>query len=249
MSLLKFTATRTLLFWYKIPATFLTIMCKTHTSTIIKLLNVTLINMKAVIFDLDETLINSKKVHINVTDQVLKEMGIKGNIKSIFGQREDDILKTSFPNLSSRKRKLIQKMKRKLYIKNIHKVKLFPYAKLVLKKIKKRFKLCILTSNSDIETKAILKQHKFPKFDMVVSLGHVKSNKTKGLRKILKTLHLKKNEVLYVGDSDFDIKAAKDLGVKIIVNTAFHTPRLIKKADFVIKDLRKVLKIVNKVGR
>ena len=203
--------------------------------------------MKAVIFDLDETLINSKKVHIAVTDLVLKKLGIKGQIKSIFGQREDDILKASFPNLSSKKRKLIQDMKRKLYVKNINKIKIFPYAKSVLEKVKKRFKICILTSNSSMETKAILKKCKFPKFKMVVSLGHVKSNKTKGLRKILKTLHLKKNEVLYVGDSDFDITAAKSVGVPIIVNTSYHTARLIKKADFVIKDLREVLKIVSNV--
>jgi len=49
---------------------------------------------------------------------------------------------------------------------------------------------------------------------------------------------------LYVGDSYYDIRAAKTAGIRIILNTYVYKAEESRNADFIAKDLKEVKRII-----
>jgi beta-phosphoglucomutase-like phosphatase (HAD superfamily) len=117
--------------------------------------------MKVVIFDLDKTLIDSAKIHRTAIKEVLKEKGFDiSKFEFIHGATSKDEI---FHNISNRDKKLLERLvvkKRRLVVKLAYKTKPLPYAIPILKKLKKKMKVCLLTSNSKIERKAIVRSCK-----------------------------------------------------------------------------------------
>ena len=63
-------------------------------------------------------------------------------------------------------------------------------------------------------------------------------------------LNIKKEEVLYIGDSDVDIKTTKNAKVKSIgVLWGYRDESYLKGADYIISNPSEILKIINSINR
>ena len=72
----------------------------------------------------------------------------------------------------------------------------------------------ILTSNNAALVQDFLETNKFPEFDFVVSEKTLFS-KEKALKRIMKRHHLKKEQVIYIGDEPRDVLSSQRAGVKV----------------------------------
>lgn len=169
-----------------------------------------MIKKKLIIFDLDGVLIDSvsnmklalKKTSLSLNidlnfkqykkylglpfEKIMKKMGIKHDIKKI---------KKTYSYFSKKNISLIR-------IKKTH------FSQ--LKKLNKNFDFAVFTSKDRVRTNMILKKYYF--FKYIVTVDDVKKGKPnkEGVNKILKTSKVKRNNCIYVGDSFYDYKTAKN---------------------------------------
>ena len=124
----------------------------------------------------------------------------------------------------------------------------YPGTDYVLLKLKdKGIKLGILTDAPRLKAWVRLASMKLSNFfDVVVTLEDTKKEKPaeEPFKVILQKLRLKPEECLMVGDRpERDIKGAKRLGIKTCF-AKYGNPAKKAKADYVIDDIRELLKIV-----
>jgi len=82
------------------------------------------------------------------------------------------------------------------------------------------------------------------KMDLIVSALDVTNPKPhpESIQKVIQTFGVKPEEVLYIGDSEVDRKAARGAGVVFV---AYKNPQI--EADYHIHDLLEVLKYIEKL--
>jgi phosphoglycolate phosphatase-like HAD superfamily hydrolase len=80
------------------------------------------------------------------------------------------------------------------------------------------FRLGILTSNSEANVRAFLKNHDLEVFDFVKSSSKL-LGKASVLRRLMREFQLKPREIFFVGDELRDIEAAQETGVHIAAVT------------------------------
>ena len=171
---------------------------------------------KLIIFDLDGVLIDS----VANMELALKKTSLALNVdlrfslyKKFLGLPFEKIMKKMGIN------KNIQKIKKTYSFfskKNISKIKIKKKHLSQLKTLRKNYDFAVFTSKDRIRTNMILKKYRF--FKHIISSDDVKKGKPnkEGINKILKNLKVQKNDCLYVGDSFYDYKAAKNSKVKYL---------------------------------
>jgi HAD superfamily hydrolase (TIGR01549 family) len=94
--------------------------------------------------------------------------------------------------------------------KNISKIKIKKNHLIQLKKLNKDFDFAVFTSKDKARTNLILKRYTF--FKYIVSSDDLKKGKPskEGVIKILKKCKVEKKNCVYIGDSFYDYKAAKN---------------------------------------
>mgnify|MGYP001577016244 CR=1 FL=1 len=206
--------------------------------------------IKAIIFDVDNTLINagniSAKAYINTAKELkLKEIPIK-KIKNFFGIPSHVIIKKLWPKADVKK---FQRIKHKKILSK--KVKEIPGAKKVVRHLHGGYKLGLLSSKTRILMYPHLKQINLSTkyFKFIYSADDVKFHKPdpKVFSKAKNKLKLKDREILYVGDSIYDFIAAKKAKLNFAaVLTGHH-----KKNDFLKLGLknRNILKSIRSLPR
>jgi len=187
--------------------------------------------------DLDNTLVKSNKIHLEAFQRALKKHNLprvfNQQLIDYFGLTGDILVKKLYPKLSNKIIKEIVKDHDDLVVKETAKyVKVIPGAKRALKKLKPHFKIAVLSNCKHKEIIAILKAAKIDRkmFDVIVGNDDVKHGKPAPdeIFKAEKILHL--NSGYMVGDSIYDIKAAKRAKIKgISVLTGDHTRKMHKK--------------------
>jgi phosphoglycolate phosphatase len=80
------------------------------------------------------------------------------------------------------------------------------------------FRLGILTSNSEANVRAFLKNHDLEVFDFVKSSSKL-LGKASVLRRLMREFQLKPREIFFVGDELRDVEAAQETGVHIAAVT------------------------------
>ncbi len=206
--------------------------------------------IKAIIFDVDNTLIDageiSTKAYIETAKQLnLKHIQVK-NIKKLYGIPSHIIIKKLWPKADIKK---FQQIKHKKILSK--KVKQIPGAKNIIGQLYGKYKLGLLSS----KTRALMYPHlkqislstRFFKF--IHSADDVKFHKPnpKVFSKAVKKLKLKNVEILYVGDSIYDFIAAKKAKLNFAaVLTGHH-----RKKDFQKLGLKKenILNSINDLPR
>jgi HAD superfamily hydrolase (TIGR02253 family) len=218
--------------------------------------------IKAIIFDLDNTLIDFMRMKMVSCNAAISAMiGAGLDIKR---EKAIKILFDLYDKYGLEEKTIFQKFLKKVSGKinyrilasgivayrNIRSGFMEPYpgADYVLLKLKsKGIKLSILTDAPKLKAWIRLASIKLSNFfDVVVTLEDTKKTKPspEPFKIILNKLKVNPEECLMVGDRpEKDIKGAKKLGIKTCF-AKYGNPKGKGKADYVINDIRDLLKIV-----
>lgn len=231
---------------------------------------------KAVIFDMDGTVLDTTVDLRNALNHALKANGHQSeytvdHIKFFFGSGievavkralavqngmnydELEVIGTPKDNLSFDKKEVskVQKEFKKYYLKHCAD-NTGPYAGILelLEELKKRGLQCAVVSNKPHDAVVKLSEDYFRgAFEYVI--GETETIKRKPapdmLLKIVKDLNIKKEEVLYVGDSEIDILCAKNSGIKCLAVTwGFRSKKFLTEhhPDYVIDRPEDLLEVI-----
>ena len=207
-------------------------------------------NKKLFIFDLDGTLADAYKAIEKSLNFTLQRLGLKkvsyGEAKRKVGRGDKAFMEMFFPENTIKRALQIYRDHHKKALK-IHS-KARPYAKELLKGLKRRHKLTAIASNRpSVYTNLILKSLGIKKyFNVVLCADEVKSNKPdpKILNVIVKKLKINKSDTVFVGDMDIDLETAKRAGIDMVfIKGGSSRLRAVKKYKNkkVIASLREIL--------
>ena len=116
----------------------------------------------------------------------------------------------------------------------------------ILLKLKKKYQLGILTSNTQENVKLFLEKNNMNFFDFIYT-GKSVFGKKNIIKKAIKQQKINRNKIIYVCDEIRDIEAAKKLEIKIIAVTwGYNNKNALEKEnpDFIIdvpKDLENIV--------
>ena len=198
---------------------------------------------KLLCLDMDNTIIYGNKAHIVAYNKAFKKNGLKPVkskiIKKFFGVIHTKVVKNIYPKLTKKEVIKIAEDHDNFLIKETKKyAKPFKGVKLTLKKLKKRYKLALISNCTRKEILASLKATKIDKnlFDILIGSDQVKHPKPSSdeIMKAERLLHV--NADYMVGDTVYDIRAGKRAKVKTIaVLTGNHSKKkLAKEKPFLI---------------
>jgi phosphoglycolate phosphatase len=200
--------------------------------------------IKYIVFDFDGTLADTfeimKEIAISefedISDkdfELLRDEGIKGMIK----RKNIHIL--DLPRLVLR---CTSKMK------DNNNVKLFPEVLESVRTLSESYKLGIVSSNSEENITKILKKHNVQNlFDFILSKSSI-FGKDKVLKTMCAKYQISPSEVVYIGDEDRDIIAAKKIKIKnIAVTWGYNSEKKLKEVnpDYIVNTPRDIFKKID----
>jgi len=202
-------------------------------------------NMKAIIFDMDGTLINSEPLHAHAASIVLRDLGVNLNLeeclKDFYGMTDYDVLKIACPQLSE------SEILKTIDIKNqklIHLLQSMPKDNLLqlmtpglipfLDKIKSfNIPMAVVSASEDIiveETISALGINHYFQFLQGRSQTHLTKPHPDPYLFAMKKISSSANETIIFEDSPTGLKAAQTSHAHVIRITEFsHTE---SRADF-----------------
>lgn len=209
---------------------------------------------KLICFDMDNTLIAANKLHVLAFNRAFRKNNLKpvkaARLKKQFGKLGILIVKELFPKLNDKQASTVL-MDHDYYVYSQTKkyAKPFKGIRQTLKKLKKEYKLGIISNCKHKEIIVILNAAKLDKklFDIILGNDDVKHGKP-WPDEILKAEKLSHLRAAYmVGDSIYDMMAGKKAKVKTIaVLTGNHTRRMLQKykPDYILKSVNEIPKVI-----
>ena len=206
--------------------------------------------IKAIILDVDNTIINTGTIFAKAHQQTAKEMGLNvpklEEIKQYFGVPFIKFCPKLWPE--SKCKKFLSLSLKKIKSK---KVKAIPHAVSTIKLLSKSYPLGLISSKEKILMYPHLSQVKLSVklFKFIYSCDDLKYSKPdpRVFSKALKKFNFKKNEILYVGDSIYDYIAAKKANLKFVaVLTGFHKRNEFQKLGLKSENILKSIKYLPK---
>ncbi len=217
--------------------------------------------IKALIFDMDGTLLNTLADLAQSTNFALFKSGFEDcSIDEIKGFIGDGVYKLieralNFKNLSKNEKIDEEKIKKCIdefkahYSKNMYN-STAPYAGIVelLEKLKKKnIKTAVVSNKFDSAIKQLCEKY----FNNLIDIAIGQSDKVPpkpapiGVFEAIKQLGVEKSEVLFVGDSDVDVKTAKNAKIKSAgVLWGYRDDKNLAGADYIIKKPDEILEIL-----
>lgn len=206
---------------------------------------------KAVLFDVDGTIIDSWDFVFGAVKHALKKHGHTISeeviVSAMGGRALLDFYKFLLPHGDY---KLIAKSHRDYQQDKFDLGKPFPGAKKILKKLKSQgFKLGAISNRTKNSLKTTLDRAEFSQFfDIVISAEDVENPKPhpQHVQVALSYLKVEPANSFMIGDTKDDILAGKSAGVKTIGVTYGFAGKTIadQNPDFVIDDLEELLKVL-----
>jgi len=200
---------------------------------------------KYIVFDFDGTIADTSKDLLNIARDLKKDKYKEINLKDIRDHGAKYLIKKSgipFLKLS----KFIYQAKVKLKKRN--NIKLFPEILDVLKKLSEDYKIGIISSNSEENIRIVLRRYEVENlFEFVYSNSSL-FGKHLVLKRMCKKYKINPNDIIYVGDEDRDVIAAKKAKIKIIaVIWGFNSEKLLKKEnpDYLVNNPKEILEKVS----
>jgi len=210
--------------------------------------------MSLICFDLDNTLVDSDKLHVFAFKKAFKNYNLPKVkdvvIKNLLGITAKILVKKLFPKLSDKKiRDIVEEHNKYVekYAKRL--IKPFPGVKSLLKKLKKNYELGIISNCSHKEILSILKAAKIDVklFDVLVGDDDVAHGKP-WPDEILKAEKLTHHNADYmIGDSPYDVIAGKKAKAKTVaVLTGDFSRKRLKEEhpDYIIKTLKELPEVL-----
>ena len=204
--------------------------------------------VKTILFDLDGTVVDSLQLFIMCAEKLAEEY----NQSKI--EYDDSMRHLPLREILAKKvnvpfykiPKVVKEMKL-LINETITDVKAFKGIIPVMRKLSKKHKIAIVTSNSKKATDIIIKKFGINFLEFVeadISLF----GKSNAIKKIIKKRKLNKNNLIYVGDEVRDIEACKKIGIQIIsVTWGFNSEKVLKqnKPNYLAKKPEDLLRIIS----
>jgi HAD superfamily hydrolase (TIGR01549 family) len=210
---------------------------------------------KAILFDLDGTLVNSAPTVLEIINLLRSQcnqtkLQINPSIEETIslGGREMIINLISKDNVD----KNLNAFRVMYEDYDLTHERLFDGVKELLKAMRQKYTLAVLTNKPKLlVNKTLIHHHIESFFDCLVCREDVLEKKPdpEGFNLILKILNLIKDEVIYVGDSFVDLQLAKSLQVEFFLYNRLKINQLRKDSQFYYQefdsfvDLKKILGI------
>ena len=202
-----------------------------------------------IIFDFDGTLADTLQLGIKVSNKLAKKFNYKiitqDKLEYYRGRTAQQILKEAeipfykFPFVVANFRKEINKI--------IEQLKPFNKIPEIIIELSKKYKLGILTSNSQNNVESFLKTNKLSNLFDFVRCQSKLMRKSKSLKKIMSTFNLKTENIVYIGDETRDIDACHKVGIKVIaVSWGFNTKKILSQfsPEYLIDRPEDILKLL-----
>lgn len=213
--------------------------------------------VKAVLFDMDGTLIDSMKQILKSVNISFKYIGLPEvsaeTLGEIAGRPLTEILKMFNANIDVNSLKRCEEIFQKTY-QEMSAVETHPFPKVeeTLKRLhSKGISLAVVSTTLEKFIHQELERFGFEKyFDAIIGRDSVQNYKPspEGILKALSQLGVKPDECVYVGDSPLDIKAGRTAKVKTIaVATGLSKRETLEKEkpDFIINEISEILNIID----
>jgi len=212
-------------------------------------------NIKAVLFDLDGTLVDSSEAIIKAVEKALELKGLTCNrakVARMIGLPLENIFGVLAPNLSEQEIWQLVHEYRKYYMAHhLENTTIHPSAQMVLRKLKaKGFKLGIITTKYREPVMDVLSHFGIAElFDVVVTGYEVIKHKPAPdiVLEAAKRLRVDPKQCVVVGDSPLDVQAGKQAGAfTIAVLSTTYTRKQLEstKPTIVIEEFEEILNIL-----
>jgi 2-phosphoglycolate phosphatase len=212
-------------------------------------------NVKAVLFDLDGTLVDSSEAITKAVEKALKSKGLTCNrakVARMIGLPLENIFGVLAPNLSEQEIWQLVHEYRKYYIAHhLENTTIHPSAQMVLTRLKaKGFKLGIVTGKYREPVMDVLSHFGISElFDVVVTGYEVMMHKPAPdiVLEAAKRLRTDPKQCVVVGDSPLDVQAGKRAGsFTIAVLSTAYTRKNVESAKptIIIEKLQEILDIL-----
>jgi HAD superfamily hydrolase (TIGR01509 family) len=199
--------------------------------------------IKGLILDMDGTTLNSFPLHLEAWKLLLKKYKIlkeESEILSHFGKTTETIAKELFPEEYDPERMAAEKDD--IFFTLIPKLRPFKgVSELLIRLKQQKYLTCLASSNPSKTIKAII-SHLGLKIDTCVGIDDIQRGKPAPDMILIAAdrLHLPISECLVVGDSPYDIQAAKAAKCKVVaVLTGTHNYETLQKEkpDFILSSI------------
>lgn len=207
--------------------------------------------IKAVLFDLDGVLIDSLKTNYLAYNSTLKrfgkkKIGLKKYQDVFWGPHIDDCIKISFGNLTKEMMKKIADHYHKRRLEFTKFTRIYQNVIVILKKLKKKFKLGLVTSTVAFVTHKTLEYFDIKKyFDVIVCGDEAKPKPAPdAIFKACNDLKIKPEEAIYVGDNFQDVDAGKRAKCFTVAVTTTSSIEELKNAGKIINNLNELVKVI-----
>ncbi len=220
--------------------------------------------MKAVVFDMDGVLVNFNIDSRRIKSEIIayfESMGLPEGMLTPalpFSKIKEEV-ERHFSSKGISRDQILEMLRTAEVMAVEHEVEaartteLLPGARETLSALKaKGFRLAIFTYNNSRAVRMALERLGLEGyFDAVISRDQVESPKPSPchLRRVLEALGVSEDEALVVGDSEMDIKPAKELGVKVAaITTGVRSEEELRahSPDYIVKGLPEVIEIAAK---
>ena len=185
-----------------------------------------------VLFDFDGTLADTFLTGIEILNVLAEEFGFRPLAPGEVALARDLSTRGLMKHLGIPRMKLprISKRGTEEIGKRIHSIDALPEMReLVAKLHGMGFRLGILTSNSEANVGAFLKNHNLEVFDFIKSSSKL-LGKASVLRRLMKEFRIQPREIFFIGDELRDIDAAQETGVHIAAVTWGYNSREVLSA-------------------
>ncbi|MBL7159615.1 HAD family hydrolase [Candidatus Microgenomates bacterium] len=202
--------------------------------------------MKTVLFDIDGVLIDSRKASNEFYKNLLFRIGGKiphqKDLDLFFVITLKESIKHFYPHFTEKEIKEAQNLSFEIYPHFHCFEKLAPYARSVLKKLKRKYQLGIVTGRLSAR---VFDHFKLTSsFDVIITAQNYTHPKPhpEPLLMAIKKLKTTPRETVYIGDSKSDSGAAKEAGVSFIAykNKSLKTP-------YHLSDFRQLPRLLSKI--
>ncbi|TRO60753.1 HAD family phosphatase [Candidatus Bathyarchaeota archaeon] len=208
-----------------------------------------ILQVRAIIFDLDGTLIDSYQAHVESFLRALSRFGLTIENKEIhrrFGKPAKQIIKEILPENQHRHIDEIVRYKRLEFIETSKNMQVFDGVETLLKHLKdKGFRTCLATSADRPSVIRVLNKFDLENyFDMVISSNDVKEAKPNPEMFIQasKRLEVEPKNCLVIGDSPFDVIAAKKAKMNVIIvdNNPFQKTEILSHKVPIVSNINQL---------